>query len=157
MSEFVATRLKQDSSDKGIVESVSLYPRVNELFFDFLKNLLVSRNNWDKWIWTLPTVEKNTERRMSRETPEEALLLATIQENSQLPEKEQQRYRQLWRKCEDETLSEDELTEYQALLSQLETRNLKRIEALIALAESRGKTLGEITAELGLKEGSNAF
>ena len=87
----------------------------------------------------------------------EASLLAIIQENSQLPEKEQQRYQQLWRKCEDETLSEDELTEYQALLSQLETRNLKRIEALIALAQSRGKTLGEVTAELGLKEGNDAF
>ena len=90
-------------------------------------------------------------------TDKEAFLLATIQENSQLPEKEQKRYQQLWTKCEDETLSEDELIEYQTLLSQLETRNLKRIEALIALAQSRGKTLGEITAELGLKEGSNAF
>ena len=87
----------------------------------------------------------------------EAALLATIQENSQLPRKEQQRYQQLWRKCEDEILSEDELREYQVLLSQLEARNLKRIEALIALAQSRGKTLGEITAELGLKEGNNAF
>ena len=88
---------------------------------------------------------------------QETFLLGIIQENSQLPEKEQQRYQQLWRKCEDETLNEDELTEYQALLGQLEARNLKRIEALIALAQSRGKTLGEITAELGLKEGNNAF
>jgi hypothetical protein len=88
----------------------------------------------------------------------EASLLAIIQENSQLPEKEQQRYRQLWTKCEDETLSEDELTEYQALLSQLEVQNLKRIEALITLTQSRGKTLSEVTAELGLKkEGNNAF
>ena len=87
----------------------------------------------------------------------EASLLAIIQENSQLPEKEQKRYRQLWTKCEDETLSEDELTEYQALLSQLEARNLKRIEALITLAQSRGQTLGEVTAELGLKEGNDAF
>ena len=57
---------------------------------------------------------------------EESLLLATIQENSQLPKKEQQRYQQLWRKCEDETLSKDELTEYQTLLSQLETRKRKK-------------------------------
>ncbi|MDE0085043.1 MAG: hypothetical protein OXU23_04975 [Candidatus Poribacteria bacterium] len=84
-------------------------------------------------------------------------MLATIRDNSQLPEKEQQRYQQLWRKCEDETLSENELIEYQALLSQLEAQNLKRIEALIALAQSRRKTLGEITAELGLKEGSKFF
>ena len=32
----------------------------------------------------------------------EVSLLAIIQENSQLPEKEQRRYQQLWRKCEDE-------------------------------------------------------
>ena len=88
---------------------------------------------------------------------EETSLLTTIQENSQLPKKEQQRYQQLWRKCEDGILNEDELIEYQALLSQLEARNLKRIEALITLAQSRGKTLGEVTAELGLKEGNNAF
>ena len=69
-------------------------------------------------------------------TDKEAFLLAIIQKNSQLPEKEQQRYQQLWRRCEDETLSEDELTEYQALLSQLEAQNLKRIKALIALAKS---------------------
>lgn len=101
--------------------------------------------------------DSNYDRSQKQRIDKEAFLLATIQENSQLPKKEQQRYRQLWRKCEDESLSEDELTEYQALLSQLEAQNLKRIEALIALAESRGKTLGEITAELSLKEGINAF
>ena len=83
---------------------------------------------------------------------EESFLLATIQENSQLPEKEQQRYQQLWRKCEDETLSRDELMEYRTLLSRLEVRNLKRIKALIALAQIRGKTLGKITTELNLME-----
>lgn len=90
-------------------------------------------------------------------TDKEISLLAIIQENSQLPKKEQQRYQQLWRKCEDKTLSETELIEYQALLSQLEARNLERIKVLIALAQSRGKTLGEIIAELSLKEGNNAF
>lgn len=156
MNEFVATRLKQDSSGKEVVENLISCPIGNESFPDF-SNLLVSRNNRDKWVWTLSTIEKNAKRQMPREIPEEDFLLSIIQENSQLPEKEQQRYQQLWRKCEDETLSEDELTEYQALLSQLEVQNLKRIEALTALAESRGKTLGEITTELGLKEGSNAF
>ena len=99
----------------------------------------------------------NYDRSQKQRIDKEAFLLATIQENSQLPKKEQQRYQQLWRKCEDETLNENGLTEYQELLSQLEALNLKRIEALIALAQSRGKTLGEITAELGLKEGNNVF
>ena len=66
-------------------------------------------------------------------------LLATIQENSRLPEKDQTRYQQLWRKNENETINDDELTEYQTLLNQLETRNLKRIEALMALAQIKGK------------------
>ena len=101
--------------------------------------------------------DSNYNRSQKQRINKEVFLLATIQENSQLPKKEQQRYQQLWRKCEDETLNENELTEYQELLSQLETRNLKRIEALIASAQSRGKTLDKITAELGLKEGSNSF
>ncbi|MDE0087824.1 MAG: hypothetical protein OXU23_19025 [Candidatus Poribacteria bacterium] len=66
-------------------------------------------------------------------------LLAIIQENSRLPERDQARYQQLWHKCENETINDDELTEYQMLLNQLETRNLKRIEALMALAQIKGK------------------
>ena len=83
--------------------------------------------------------DPNFDRTQKHSVDKEASLLAVVQENSQLPEKEQKRYQQLWTKCEDETLSEDELIEYQMLLSQLETRNLKRIEALIALVQSRGK------------------
>ena len=84
-------------------------------------------------------------------------MLASIRENSRLPEKEQRRYQELWRKCEDETLSEVELAEYHQLLSKLEARNVKRIEALITLAKIRGKTLRQTMAELGLKEESSDF
>ena len=101
--------------------------------------------------------ERLAEWQRQQEVPEEALLLGSIRENSRLPEKEQRRYQQLWHKCENETLSEEELVEYQTLLSKLETRNVKRIEALIALAKMRGKTLREVMAELGLKEESGAF
>ncbi len=83
---------------------------------------------------------------------EEVCLLATIQVNSQLPEKEQQRYQELWHKCEYGTLTEIELAEYQTLVNKLDTRNLKRLEAIIALAELRGKTIDEIIAEVGVKE-----
>lgn len=82
---------------------------------------------------------------------DEATLLAFIQEFSLLPPIEQRRYEQLRRKCELTTLSEDELAEYQSLLQQLECRNVKRIEALSALAQHRGTTLRGITAEVGLK------
>lgn len=96
--------------------------------------------------------DPNYNQEQKHRADKEAFLLATIQENSQLPEKEQHRYQQLWRKCEDKTLNEDELAEYQTLLSQLESRNLKRIEALIALTQSRGKTLGEVAPELTIKD-----
>ena len=95
--------------------------------------------------------ERLAEWQRQREIPEEAPLLASIRENSRLPENEQGRYQELWRKCEDETLSEAELAEYHKLLSKLEARNVKRIEALIALARVRGTTLRQIMAELGLK------
>jgi hypothetical protein len=82
---------------------------------------------------------------------EETALLASIEENSHLPPAQQQRYEQLRRKCERRTLSEQELAEYQALLQQLEARNVKRLEALTALARRRGATLPEVMAQLGLK------
>lgn len=82
---------------------------------------------------------------------EEAALLACIEENSRLPTAEQRRYEQLRRKCERRTLTERELAEYQSLLQQLEARNVKRIEALIALARRRGTTLRGVMAESGVK------
>jgi hypothetical protein len=86
----------------------------------------------------------------------EAELLARIEENSRLPPAEQRRYEQLRRKCERRTLTERELAEYQALLQQLEARNVKRIEALIALGQRRGTTLRGVMKELGLSNEANA-
>ena len=91
------------------------------------------------------------------EAAEEAALLALIEENSHLPPAEQRRYKQLRRKCEDRTLTQCELSEYQSLLQQLEARNVKRIEALNVLAQRRGTTLRGIMAELGLKGFDDAF
>jgi len=91
-----------------------------------------------------------------QQAEEEAALLVRIEENSRLPAAEQRRYKQLRRKRERGTLTERELTEYQALLQQLEARNVKRIAALIALAQQRGTTLRGIMAELGLHSEANA-
>ena len=91
-----------------------------------------------------------------QQAEEEAALLAHIEENSRLPAAEQRRYEQLRRKRERTTLTEGELTAYQALLQQLEARNVKRIEALIALAQRRDTTLRGIMAELGLPSEANA-
>jgi hypothetical protein len=86
----------------------------------------------------------------STQGDEEAALLATIEENSRLPAVDQRRYERLRRKCERRTLTEPELAEYQRLLQQLEARNVRRVEALIALAQRRSTTLQGIVAELGL-------
>ena len=91
-----------------------------------------------------------------QQAEEEAALLAHIEENSHLPAAKQRRYEQLRRKRERKILTERELTEYQALLQQLEARNVKRIEALIALAQRRGITLRGIMAELGLHSEAHA-
>jgi hypothetical protein len=91
-----------------------------------------------------------------QQAEEEAVLLARIKENSRLPAAEQRRYERLRHKHERRTLSERELTEYQALLQQLEARNVKRIEALIALAQRRGTTLRGVMAELGIHSEADA-
>lgn len=87
---------------------------------------------------------------------EEATLLARITESARLPAAQQRRYEQLRRKCERRTLTPDELTEYQTLLQRLEARNVKRLEALVALAQRRGTTLRGIMAELGIPSDGNA-
>ena len=82
---------------------------------------------------------------------DEAVLVTLIQEHSFLPPTEQERYDELRHKCESTTLTEHELAEYQVLLQQLETRNVKRIEALSTLAQRRGTTLRGTTTKFGLK------
>jgi hypothetical protein len=96
------------------------------------------------------------QEKTTTQADEEAALLATIEENSRLPTTEQRRYERLRRKCERRTLTEPELAEYQLLLQQLEARNVRRVEALIALAQRHSTTLQGIMAELGLPHADNA-
>lgn len=91
-----------------------------------------------------------------QQTEEEAALLTVIEENARLPAAAQRRYQRLRRKCADRTLTEHELAEYQGLLQQLEARNVKRIAALIALAQRRGTTLRSVMAALGIHREANA-
>lgn len=80
----------------------------------------------------------------------DAAILAFIRKNSQLPEKEHRRYWQLRRKSDDETLTDDELPEYQELVRWLTVMNAKRLEALAILVQRWGKPVEEIMVELGL-------
>ena len=80
----------------------------------------------------------------------DATIVAFIKKNSQLPQKANRRYWQLRRKREDETLSENELPEYEEFIRQLDAMNIKRLEALAILVQRWGKPVTEIMAELGL-------
>ncbi len=62
------------------------------------------------------TQNHNSDWTSIQSTDKEDSLLAIIQENSRLPEKDQTRYQLLWCKCENGTISDDELAEYQTLL-----------------------------------------
>lgn len=87
---------------------------------------------------------------------EEAVLLADIEAHSRLPGAAQRRYERLRRQCERQMLTARELAEYQSLLQQLEVRNVKRLEALVALAQRRGTTLRGVMAALGLPSDDDA-
>lgn len=132
---------------------MSIHEAADQLTVDHLLKGVQQLSPAELWEFT----ERLAEWQRQREVPEEAPLLASIRENSRLPEKEQRRYQELWRKCENETLSEVELAEYHQLLSKLEARNVKRIESLITLAKMRGKTLRQIMTELGLKGENGDF
>ena len=96
------------------------------------------------------------QKQNQQQMDEEAVLLACIEENSRLPADKQKRYERLRQKCERRTLTERELAEYRSLLQQLEARNVKRVEALTALAQRRGTTLRGIMADLGLQSADDA-
>lgn len=149
--EFVATTLSPNVSGNYDFESLSIFRENNESDID-LSNMPVLRGHIGKWSENISIPRTHNEVPKPIESPEEDSLLATIQGNSHLPETEQRRYQELWHKCEYETLTETELAEYQTLVNELDTRNLKRLEALIALAELRGKTIDDIIAEVEVKE-----
>ena len=80
----------------------------------------------------------------------DAEVVAFIRKNSQLPEKENRRYWQLRHKSDDETLTDDELPEYQELVRWLTVMNARRLEALAILVQRWGKPVEKIMVELEL-------
>ena len=84
-------------------------------------------------------------------------VLAFIKKNSKLPEKENRRYWQLRRKREDETLTDDELPEYQELVRRLTVLNTKRLEGIAILMQRWGKPAEEIIEKFGLKAGNDVL
>ena len=87
----------------------------------------------------------------------DAEVLASIRENLLLSEKDNRRYWQLRRKSGDETLSDEELPEYQELVRRLTILNTKRLKGIAVLANRWGKSAEEIIAEFGLKAGNDVL
>ncbi len=84
-------------------------------------------------------------------------VLAFIRNNLLLPEKNNQRYWQLRRKSDDETLTDDELPEYQELVRQLTVLNTKRLKGIAILVHRWGQPAVEIIAKFGLKAGNDVL
>ena len=76
---------------------------------------------------------------------EEALLSAIY---TRLPEQQMRRLRFLEAKLEAETITEQERTELLHLVEIAETADVKRAEALLALAKKRQTTVSELLNEL---------
>ena len=60
------------------------------------------------------------------------------------------RYKQLYKKVQSETITEEEHSEWMALLNQQEHHNVERLKCLIELAQIRNISLDEVMKQLGV-------
>jgi len=84
-----------------------------------------------------------------RRQANEADLLAVVQH--QLPPERQQRLDELRDRLESETLTDAERTELLEMIERIEAADVKRAEALLALAENRGVSVRRLMQDLGLE------
>jgi hypothetical protein len=87
----------------------------------------------------------------------EAALLASIQENSQLPDADQRRFNHLRHKLQAEALSSPEEIELQELWERVEQMNVARLQALTRLAQRRNVPVSTLMRELGIREDPGVF
>jgi hypothetical protein len=71
--------------------------------------------------------------------------------NLGLPPTTWQRYHELARKLEDETLRPDEQQALIAITDQIEQANVRRIAALLKLAQIHNTTLDQLIDQLGIR------
>jgi hemerythrin-like domain-containing protein len=91
----------------------------------------------------------SAERRQPHLSKEETELFQII--NRGLSAVNQQRYIALRKKLEDETMTQDEQTEFLALTAEIEKLDAERLKALVTLAKVRGTTLDTLMDALGIK------
>jgi hypothetical protein len=87
----------------------------------------------------------------------EASLLASIQENSRLPDVQQRRFNHLRRKHQAEGLAASEEAELQVMWQRVEQMNVTRLEALTRLAQHRSTDVRTLMRELGISEDPGVF
>jgi hemerythrin-like domain-containing protein len=91
----------------------------------------------------------SAERRQPHLSKEETELFQII--NRGLPREAQQRYVALRENLEDETMTQEEQTEFLALTAEIEKLDAERLKALVTLAKVRGTTLDTLMDSLGIK------
>ncbi len=91
-----------------------------------------------------------SQRREREASKREAFLLAKIREPLLLPPA-QRRYDLLFRKLQQEKISEPEHQELSKLIQQNERKGLERLKCLIELAQVRSVSLEEVMSQLGMK------
>lgn len=79
----------------------------------------------------------------------EADLFAIVNEGR--PEAEQQRFAELKGRLRAKTMTPEEQAEFLQITDQRERQNVRRIEALAALAQHRGVPLRQLMDQLGIK------
>jgi len=84
-----------------------------------------------------------------RRQANEADLLAVVQHP--LPPERQQRLDELRDRLESETLTDAERTELLEMIERIEAADVKRAEALLALAQNRGVSVRQLMQDLGLE------
>jgi hemerythrin-like domain-containing protein len=91
----------------------------------------------------------SAERRQPHLSKEETELFQII--NRGLSREAQQRYVALRENLEDETMTQEEQTEFLALTAEIEKLDAERLKALVTLAKVRGTTLDTLMDALGIK------
>jgi predicted DNA-binding transcriptional regulator YafY len=71
--------------------------------------------------------------------------------NQGMPEETQHRFAQLKARLQADAMTPEEQAEFLQITDQREKQNVRRVEALVALAQHRGVTVHQLMEQLGIK------
>jgi len=93
------------------------------------------------------------QKQNNKQAEEEAALIRATRER--LPPVDERRLKQLGRKSERGTLTPKELDEYRVLTQQSEQLDVRRVEALVKLAQRWDKPVRVVMQEIGWESGTD--